>query len=331
MQTNDEILQKIQVLKLWDKEHKFGLFRKVIGDEVLEMEDDREVLGETWFSHASHYNIEQVPSEIEVLQNLERFWLEDVGLKSLPDSLCKIQSMEEFSVSRNRLKTLPSCIGNITSLQYLDIHKNEITSLPQSVGNLQELLMLRASDNNLTNLPASIGQLKKLDRLYLANNPIGRLPDFLQECTSLEILDISGTNIITPPKWLEEMSSLRKVIGVGDVTLHFQIELLKGEYGAMMITFRDFFNQDLTEEEITHKNGGMIGDESLPLGSYIWGKKKEYIEYYVSWLPHARGDSHGKIYKDGTHEDLPTLPQIGKVTRWELDLKAELKEKGLYD
>ena len=100
----------------------------------------------------------------------------------------------------------------------------------------------------------------------------------------------------------------------------------------MQIVFQDLFNQDLTQEEVAHKQGGMIGDEALPLGNYVWGKDDggEYIEYYVSWLPHYRGDSHGKIYKDGTHEHLPTLPQIGEVTQWELDLREELRKKGLY-
>jgi len=104
------------------------------------------------------------------------------------------------------------------------------------------------------------------------------------------------------------------------------------EYGQMQIIFRDLFRQDLTQEEVAHKQGGMIGDEALPLGKYVWAKdnRGECIEYYVSWIPHARGDSNGKIYKDGTHEHLPTLPQIGEVTQWELDLREELRKKGLY-
>lgn len=329
MKTNDDILQKIQVLKQWDKEHDLGLFRKVIGSDVVDMKDDREVLDKTWFSHRSPHNIKSVPPEIEVLQKLKRFWLEEVGLESLPDSLCKIASMDDFSVSGNALQELPSCIGNITSLEYLDIHQNKITSLPESIGNLQELLMLRASDNNLTNLPESIGKLKKLDRLYLEDNPIGRLPVSLQECTSLETLDISGTNITNPPKWLEEMPSLKKVIGFPNLTLYFQKHLQGKEYGQMQIRFRELFNQDLTEEEVAHKKGGLIGDESLPLGNYIWGEH-DTIEYYVRWLPHSRGDSHGKIYKNGRHQNLPTLPQIGKVTQRELDLREELQKKGLY-
>ena len=70
---------------------------------------------------------------------------------------------------------------------------------------------------------------------------------------------------------------------------------------------------------------------SASLGNYVWGENNAYIEYYVHWLPHYRGDIHGKIYKDGTHENLPTLPQMGEVTQWELDLQEELRKKRLYE
>jgi len=99
-------------------------------------------------------------------------------------------------------------------------------------------------------------------------------------------------------------------------------------YKGMQERFLACFNQVLSDEEITHKKGGMIGDEVFPLGKYIWGKEGDYIEYYVASLSHFEGDSHGKIYQNGTHEHLPTLPQIGDVTQWEMDLREELKGKG---
>jgi len=322
-------MKKLQILKQWSDAHNLRLFYKLVNDEVVEMEDLTEKLGETWLSYMSHYDIPYIPPEIEHLRHLKRFWFRDVGLRKLPDTLCNITTIEDMSLDRNSLKAIPECLGKITSLRYLDIAENEITALPQSIGALQSLVLFDVSNNRLTNLPNSIGELKKLDRLFLANNPIGRLPESLQECTSLETLDISGTNI-TPPKWLEEMPSLKKVIGAPELTLYFQKHLEDNEYGQMQIVFRDLFDQDLTEEEVANKEGGMIGDEALPLGQYVWDKKNDCIEYYVSWLPHYRGDSHGKIYKDGRHEHLPTLPQIGEVTQWELDLKEELRKKGLY-
>ena len=246
---------------------------------------DREVLGETWLSYCNYsygnYHIESIPEEVDVLQQIKRFEFNDVHLKTLPDSLCKMHSIEELLLARNEIENLPACIGELKKMVYLDVSDNAIAKFPQSVGELESLLMLRVENNKLTNLPNSIGELKKLDRLFLANNPIGRLPESLQECTSLETLDISGTNI-TPPKWLEEMPSLKKVIGAPELTLYFQKHLENNEYGQMQIVFRDLFDQDLTEEEVAHKEGGMIGDEALPLGQYVWDKKNDCIEYYIS-------------------------------------------------
>ncbi len=293
MLTKNERILKIQLVKKWAKEH----------DLPLADSTEEEILDDTWLSVCNYsygnYRIEYIPEEIELLQKITRFEFNDVHLKTLPNSLCKLQSIRELHLQKNDIEDLPSCIGDLKNLAYLDVSKNRISKLPESIGELQELVMLRISDNRITNLPASIGKLKKLDRLFLANSPTGRLPESLQECSSLETLDISGTNITTPPKWLEEMPSLKEVKGANGLTLHFQKELLKGEYGSMMITFRKLFKQDMTPDEIEHKEGGMIGDEALPLGNYIWDKKYEYIEYYVSWLPHMRGDYHGRIIKMG--------------------------------
>jgi|GEM_PF-6008472 len=102
-------------------------------------------------------------------------------------------------------------------------------------------------------------------------------------------------------------------------------------YQELRDLFMDLFYQELSDEDIRCKRPGIIGDEALPLGNYVWGEDEKgvYLEYYVSWIPHYRGDSHGKIYTDGTHEHLPTLPQIGEVTPEESALRRELEAKGL--
>jgi hypothetical protein len=126
------------------------------------------------------------------------------------------------------------------------------------------------------------------------------------------------------------MPSLKCVEGFS-ITLHFQKLLQTQEYGAMQIKFRELFNQDMTEEQIKQKCSGIIGDESMPLGKFIWSKDGNSIEYYVQWLPHYRGDSHGIIYKNGHHESLSTLPQIGEVTQSEIKLREQLSKKGLLN
>jgi hypothetical protein len=100
-------------------------------------------------------------------------------------------------------------------------------------------------------------------------------------------------------------------------------------YKKMQLEFQSCFSQVLTDDDINRKQSGIIGDESLELGTYVWSKDHNYIEYYVHWMPHYRGDSHGVIYKNGKHEHLETLPQIGKITPQELSLRRELVDKGL--
>ena len=312
--------QKLQIIREWAKEHKIH-----ISDD-----SDKELLEDTWFSFSNNYNIEYVPNEIDAMKNIKRFWLQNVGLKSLPDTLCNIKTIDELSVDRNELTYLPPCLGELRKLAYLDVEDNQLTELPKSIERLKHLVMLRADNNKLTHLPQNIGKLKNMDRLFLSNNPISELPESLQECRSLEILDIRGTNITTPPKWLEDMPSLKRVEGF-DITLHFQKVLQTQEYGAMQIKFRELFDQDMTQKQIEQKRSGIIGDEVVPLGKFVWSKDGLFIEYYVQWLPHYRGDSHGIIYKNGRHESLPTLPQMGKVTEGEIKLREQLTKKGLFN
>jgi hypothetical protein len=208
---------------------------------------------------------------------------------------------------------------------------NYLTELPNSIERLKHLVMLRANNNQITHLPKNIGKLKNLNRLFVANNPISELPGSLQECSSLEILDLRGTNIVTPPKWLEDMPSLKRVDGFCELELHFQKALKIQEYGAMQIKFRELFDQDMTQEQVEQKKSGLIGDEVMPLGEFVWSEDRSYVEYYVHWLPHYRGDSHGKIHKNGHHESLATLPQIGEVTDSEIKLRNELIQKGLLN
>ncbi|MFA6145020.1 MAG: hypothetical protein WCW84_11995 [Sulfurimonas sp.] len=96
----------------------------------------------------------------------------------------------------------------------------------------------------------------------------------------------------------------------------------------MKIAFSHHLGQDLMDEELHSQTPFLIGDEGWPLGNAICDvdERGEHIEYY---LMSRWGDTHGKIYKDCTHEFLPVLPQMGKVSEWESNYRAELEKKGL--
>jgi hypothetical protein len=89
---------------------------------------------------------------------------------------------------------------------------------------------------------------------------------------------------------------------------------------------------------------------SMPYGGsgrlyYVFGEEdgREYLEYYAY---HRMGESHGKIYDDGSHIDLPELgsmfgydPNIpGDEERKEAEMRRRYREtlddliaKGLFD
>ncbi|MDD5387318.1 MAG: leucine-rich repeat domain-containing protein [Sulfuricurvum sp.] len=321
--------QQIQILYDWALAHGLeGMFRKVVGDHAVEMKDISEVVDKTWLSYSRNYTIPYIPDEIVLLQKTTRFQFQKVGLKALPKTLCTLKYIENFSVPSNELTELPSCIGELKHLAYLDARENRISHLPESIGDARSLVMIHMSDNNLSSIPKSIGNLESLDRLFLANNPITELPEELRYCCSLEVLDISNTQIEEIPQWLGEMKSLRSLISDKPFKLYFEKALEQEEYGAMKITFRHRLEQDLMDEELHSQTPFLIGDEGWPMGRAIWGvdERGEHIEYYLNsrW-----GDTHGKIYKDGTHEFLPVLPQMGKVSEWESNYRVELTMKGL--
>lgn len=128
-------------------------------------------------------------------------------------------------------------------------------------------------------------------------------------------------------KTLKTIKALLRRCGINGLSGKGNSE--KDHYRGLIAKFDELFQQTLSDDEINHKTGGIIGEEALVLGSYIWLQDQDAIEYYVSWLPHYRGDSHGVIYADGRHESLATLPQIGEVTQAEQELRAELQRKGL--
>jgi hypothetical protein len=322
--------ERVKRLYDWAMEYGLdGLFRKVVGSYYVDMDDLDDVLEKTWLSNSKHYNVPYIPEEIEVLQKVNSFKFQNAGLQSLPDSVCKLIQIQSFDVESNNLKELPECIGELKKMMYFDASENQISYLPDSITNARSLVMIRMNDNNLSSIPKSIGKLKELDRLFLSNNPLKELPEELQYCHALETLDISNTQIEEIPEWLGEMKSLRTLICDKPFKLYYEKMWESEEYGSLKISFRKILDQDLSDEEITHKQPTLVGDEGWPLGMYVWGndqKRGEYIEYYLRshW-----GDSHGKIFKDGEHERLKALSQIGPIDGTYTKLDEYLREKGL--
>jgi hypothetical protein len=108
--------------------------------------------------------------------------------------------------------------------------------------------------------------------------------------------------------------------------------------------FHSFPETRLPRENVRERRKG-----SLPYGSgrlyYVFGEEdgREYLEYYAY---HRMGESHGRIWEDGTRESLPELssgfcydPSVpGDRERKEAEMEKKYREmledlakKGLFD
>jgi len=97
-------------------------------------------------------------------------------LKSLPSNLCLLQALEKLDCCNCDLEQLPSSICHLKNLKILKCNYNKLTSLPSNIGLLKELKELCCINNYIYSLPDSIGNLFNLKTLFFYNNKISSIP-----------------------------------------------------------------------------------------------------------------------------------------------------------
>ncbi|CAK7322779.1 unnamed protein product [Dovyalis caffra] len=123
-------------------------------------------------------SIEEVPSSIEFLANLQRLNMNNCKkLSRLPSSICKLKSLEYLYISGcSKLESFPEIMEPMESLKGLSLKETAIRELPSSIRHLKSLLFLYLDGTlikELSELPPSLQYLT-------ANN-----------CESLEIISSS--------------------------------------------------------------------------------------------------------------------------------------------
>ncbi|XP_065882394.1 leucine-rich repeat-containing protein 27-like [Dysidea avara] len=102
----------------------------------------------------SKKNIETLPEDFPVLQNLLGLYLEGNRLVVFPEEL----------------------LPRLCNLRWLDLRNNRLTSLPSSINCIRELRTLLLEGNQLKTLPYELATLKHLSGLNIANNPLQSPP-----------------------------------------------------------------------------------------------------------------------------------------------------------
>jgi Leucine-rich repeat (LRR) protein len=140
-------------------------------------------------------NLNEVPQEVFLTENLTSLSLFGNHLTALPDSITKLAELEVLYLGKNEFVTFPEQVCYLKNLKILSIAYNDLDSLPDCIGNLEKLEMLILNNNQIEFLPDSVSNLKNLMVLNLNRNNLRTLPNGIYELDSLQTLNLGVNNI----------------------------------------------------------------------------------------------------------------------------------------
>jgi Leucine-rich repeat (LRR) protein len=108
-----------------------------------------------------------LPSQIGLLQNLQKLSLTHSGIKIVSPSIGLLQNLKILNLEHNLLETLPTQIGLMKNLQEIFLGYNLLTSIPSEMGNLYNLQTLGLSGNKLKTLPTELGKPITLKEIFI--------------------------------------------------------------------------------------------------------------------------------------------------------------------
>ncbi|XP_031283109.1 disease resistance-like protein DSC1 [Pistacia vera] len=163
--------------------------------------------------HLGHTAIEEVPSAIECLNNLDSLLLINcTRLKNLPRSIQNLTTLMHLDLRGcSNITEFPEVSGDI---KYLYLNETAIQELPSSVEYLTKLNTLSLGNcTNLESVPSGLFKLKCLEVLYLFGcSKLGNLPEISE---SMEKLELQGTAIKELPYSIERLTQL-SLLHLGD-------------------------------------------------------------------------------------------------------------------
>lgn len=162
-------------------------------------------------SQASKNQIDFLPFEIGLLNQLEGIGLANNAFTDFPDIITQLPRLQTLMLNDNPLEMLSANVGQLRHLRVLGLGNTQIKELPETIGNLRRLKVLGAANNALNNLPPTIQQLQDLEQLGLANNQFQEFPDVLFGLGSLKVLGMARNQIQTLPRRVLRWQQLKRL------------------------------------------------------------------------------------------------------------------------
>lgn len=161
--------------------------------------------------YLSDNHLNNLPPELEQLQNLQILALDFNNFKVLPQVVCTLKKLCTLYLGNNRLSQLPWELSLLHNLRTLWLEANCLTQLPDVVCELSLLKTLHAGSNALRVLPAQLQCLQELRTIWLSGNLLTDFPAVLLHMPFLEVIDVDRNSIRYFPS-LTHLSSLKLVI-----------------------------------------------------------------------------------------------------------------------
>jgi Leucine-rich repeat (LRR) protein len=107
------------------------------------------------------------------MTGLARWDLAENQIQEIPSEIGALQQLQHLDLTRNKIQHLPAEIGLLKSLKELLLPHNQLVDLPAEIGMLAGLRMLDLRHNKLKRLPPSIGRLLRTGTtIKLDGNPL---------------------------------------------------------------------------------------------------------------------------------------------------------------
>lgn len=209
--------------------------------------------------------LEKIPTKIGDFPEIKilTFFNTVNTIQELPSEIGKLKNLEELSLSNTQIRFLPPEIGQLKQLKKLDLRETFITELPPEIGELESLTHLylgtKGTKFNIDKLPNSLGNLKNIEVLILQHTNCMELPD-LSNMSKLVSLNLHGTVLKELPQYTYELPSL-EVLFLSETP----INELSADIGKLKFLKRLWLNEtNVTKLPIEIANLKKLHDLKLP-------------------------------------------------------------------
>lgn len=159
----------------------------------------------------SHNTIAELPSWLGTLPKLHQLILDNNRGLLITDTVGLAASLEHLSLQSLAWASLPAQLFKLPRLRFLDLSDNQIDELTEGIPVNCPLQNLNLNHNRLGRLPKNFKHLIQLRKLSATNNELNRLPASLGNCYQLVDLQLSNNRLTALPKSIGRLEKLENL------------------------------------------------------------------------------------------------------------------------